>query len=118
MVGIEYVAVRLFGRSVGLAVFSLAVYVILAYWIPHNFHANPIFTPLARLAEQYAGGVALVMLGCAFFSALISGYWYWQWMSGETPSCPRCGMMMKQRTGHRGFFWGCIRYPACRGTQD
>lgn len=33
------------------------------------------------------------------------------------PSCPRCGSEMAHRTGVGGRpdFWGCTRYPACRG---
>lgn len=118
MVAVEYVALRLFGRPVALAICSLAAYLTLAYWIPHQIAASPMFKPVSSLAEQYAGAVALAVLVCALLSALISGYQYRQWMSGGIPSCPRCGMMMKQRTGRRGFFWGCIRYPACRGTTD
>jgi restriction system protein len=37
------------------------------------------------------------------------------------PSCPRCGAEMVERKASRGlnaghYFWGCTRYPACRGT--
>ena len=82
MVAVEYVAVRLFGRPVALAVCSLAAYLTLAYWIPHQVAASPIFKPVSSLAEQYAGAVALAVLVCALLSALISGYQYRQWMSG------------------------------------
>ena len=39
------------------------------------------------------------------------------------PSCPTCGSPMVQRTAKRGenagsLFWGCSRYPACRGTRS
>lgn len=34
-----------------------------------------------------------------------------------TPSCPRCGSTMRQRSGRYGRFWGCSRYPGCRGTR-
>nr|WP_237400649.1 topoisomerase DNA-binding C4 zinc finger domain-containing protein [Rhodovulum sulfidophilum] len=33
------------------------------------------------------------------------------------PSCPRCGSAMRQRSGRYGRFWGCSRYPSCRGTR-
>ena len=38
-----------------------------------------------------------------------------------TPKCPKCGSEMIRRTAHHGDnsgkdFWGCSRYPACRGT--
>lgn len=31
--------------------------------------------------------------------------------------CPICGSPMKLRNGSHGEFWGCIRYPDCRGTR-
>lgn len=43
-----------------------------------------------------------------------------QSVSGE-PVCPKCGAGMVKRTAKRGAnagnqFWGCSRYPECRGT--
>ena len=40
----------------------------------------------------------------------------------HTPSCPTCGSSMRRRTARRGLrsgraFWGCSRYPSCRGTR-
>lgn len=32
--------------------------------------------------------------------------------------CPDCGSSMKSRTGGFGTFWGCVKYPGCRGTRD
>jgi restriction system protein len=42
-------------------------------------------------------------------------------VTSATPACPRCGGAMVTRTAGRGFsagqqFWGCTRYPRCRGT--
>lgn len=34
-----------------------------------------------------------------------------------TPTCPRCGSPMWLRSGRYGQFWGCSRYPGCRGTR-
>ena len=31
---------------------------------------------------------------------------------------PGCGSEMKLRRGRYGRFWGCSKYPACRGTRD
>lgn len=38
-------------------------------------------------------------------------------------SCPKCGSEMRQRTAKHGAnagqpFWGCVRFPACRGTRS
>lgn len=32
-------------------------------------------------------------------------------------SCPECSSIMKIRNGPHGKFFGCIRFPACRGTR-
>lgn len=39
-------------------------------------------------------------------------------VSSGIPSCPRCGMSMVQRRNRRNGnkFWGCISFPACKGT--
>ncbi len=34
------------------------------------------------------------------------------------PSCPKCGNPMTPRSGKHGDFWGCTRYPKCKGTLD
>ncbi len=34
-----------------------------------------------------------------------------------TPTCPRCGSPMRRCSGRYGQFWGCSRYPGCRGTR-
>ncbi|CCR35341.1 DNA topoisomerase III [Salmonella enterica] len=33
-----------------------------------------------------------------------------------SPPCPVCGGKMRQRKGDRGAFWGCLRYPECKGV--
>lgn len=35
----------------------------------------------------------------------------------SVPNCPRCGAPMRLRSGRYGRFWGCSRYPGCRGTR-
>lgn len=32
------------------------------------------------------------------------------------PSCPKCGNRMVKRNGRLGEFWGCSKYPSCKGT--
>lgn len=44
-------------------------------------------------------------------------------VSGGVPSCPRCGSRMIRRTARRGTragqkFWGCSRYPSCKGVRN
>jgi len=37
-----------------------------------------------------------------------------------TPACPRCGsgMVMRTRRSDGGKFWGCPKFPACKGIRD
>ncbi len=40
-----------------------------------------------------------------------------------SPTCPECGGAMVTRTARRGRnaggrFWGCLKYPKCKGTVD
>ena len=40
----------------------------------------------------------------------------------DIPTCPLCSSPMKERVARRGAdagsrFWGCSRYPACKGTR-
>lgn len=34
------------------------------------------------------------------------------------PKCPHCSSTMVKRKGKKGAFWGCSRFPKCRGTRD
>lgn len=36
----------------------------------------------------------------------------------SVPRCPDCTGPMSERDGRRGPFWGCLEYPACRGTRE
>jgi restriction system protein len=40
-------------------------------------------------------------------------------ISATTPDCPSCGAPMIKRANHRTreAFWGCPKYPGCRGTR-
>ena len=43
-------------------------------------------------------------------------------ISATTPSCPQCGSTMVRRKARKGAnagneFWGCSRFPACRGVR-
>lgn len=39
-------------------------------------------------------------------------------VTSGTPSCPKCGATMRRRSGRHGQFWGCSRYPGCKGTRN
>ena len=37
---------------------------------------------------------------------------------GPQPTCPKCGSPMALRSGPYGQFYGCTRYPSCKGKLD
>lgn len=37
---------------------------------------------------------------------------------GDAPLCPKCDTPMVQRNSDRGAFWGCPKYPECKGTRN
>jgi hypothetical protein len=37
--------------------------------------------------------------------------------SSSTSTCPKCGASMVRRSGKYGSFYGCSRYPYCKGTK-
>jgi hypothetical protein len=41
-------------------------------------------------------------------------------LKADTPACPKCGAAMYQRFNlqTRRMQWGCIQYPACKGTRE
>lgn len=38
--------------------------------------------------------------------------------AGESYPCPKCGAELRVRKGPKGMFWGCSKYPACKGTAE
>jgi len=38
--------------------------------------------------------------------------------SATPPTCPECSAPMRRRSGKRGDFWSCSRYPDCRATRN
>lgn len=36
----------------------------------------------------------------------------------DTPTCPACRAGMVRRNSPKGAFWGCSRYPNCKGTRE
>lgn len=36
----------------------------------------------------------------------------------EETLCPDCGGKMLSRSSQYGVFWGCLKYPECKGTRD
>lgn len=109
---------RLFGKPVFMAFLSPLIYWFFAYWLPQRFEANLILKHLGSISHDYAGLLSIAVFAYAMLLWLYRVYKYQQYIDGKTPSCPRCGMMTQARYGRYGSFWGCMRYPSCRGTED
>lgn len=118
MLTINTLEMRLFTKPIAIAAMSPVAYVALAYWVPHQLGVSQIFKYVVEVAQNYAGTASLGVLAWASLVFLYRVYEIWQWENGYTPCCPRCGMMMRERSGRYGWFWGCIRYPSCRVTVD
>lgn len=118
MLSINVFTARLFGKPIAIAVGSVLLYAALTYWVPRQLEANWMFKPLAEVAQSYAGTVSLAVLAYSLLLFLYATYEYWSWINGYSPSCPHCGLLMRKRNGRYGLFWGCLRYPSCRGTED
>ena len=39
-------------------------------------------------------------------------------MTIENVKCPECDGEMVSRSGKFGVFWGCKKFPECKGTRD
>jgi restriction system protein len=101
------------------------------YGVQHSMHAaHATFVALGRYtpdAEAFAAqtGVTLVD-GEQLLSIIRAGLGdaalvLPQPPPLQAPSCPECTSVMVRRTAQRGAlaghdFWGCTRYPGCRGT--
>lgn len=64
-------------------------------------------------------GRALLQLIC---EVQVSGRVISSAVSADTVTCPKCGSAMLQRIAKQGAnagkpFWGCVRFPACRGIR-
>ena len=39
-----------------------------------------------------------------------------KWEESLGPQCPKCGSPTVERNGKESKFWGCCRFPTCRGS--
>jgi restriction system protein len=91
-----------------------------------------VFTADAR---QFAQGKNIELIDGTALRALVDGIELWELIAENvkssqpvqmarptSPSCPLCGGAMVKRSARRGAnagntFWGCYRFPKCRGTR-
>lgn len=77
-------------------------------------------------AKRFADGRAIELVSTEFVLALIgdtNSQDHPRVSVQANPSCPKCGSLMVRRTAKRGenvgsSFWGCSRYPGCRGVRE
>lgn len=115
-------------RSVGVAIVRELFGVMAAEGAVGGFVvASGAFTEEAR---RFAEGRAIELVGTDTLLALIQASSRLAASASVAPAaatasepvCPQCASPMVQRTAKRGStagekFWGCARYPVCRGTR-
>ncbi len=75
-------------------------------------------------AREFAAGRNITLIDGPALRSLIGGIQPTQAAKQPAaPACPQCGSDMVRRTAKRGAnaggsFWGCSKYPACRGVRD
>ena len=73
-------------------------------------------------ATEFVQGKPIVLMSATELVSLaesINEKQVTQEIQEDPPSCPIpvCGSPMVRRTGKFGAFWGCARYPSCKGTR-
>ncbi len=73
-------------------------------------------------ALRFAEGRSIELVATEKVLSMISGTAPANSLAADTPCCPACGQSMVMRTSKRGQnsgsrFWGCPRYPQCKGTR-
>lgn len=87
------------------------------------FVTSGTFTPDAI---AFARGKSLELVDGSALAKLVEGVQAsrpTQRSTATSPACPKCGGEMVQRVAKRGAnagksFWGCLRYPQCRGVRN
>ena len=84
------------------------------------FVTTGVFTDAAKVFGKQAGLVLIAGNELVEMLDVAEGNPHGELAPTSDPICPQCGSPMKRRTAtkgvHRGEpFWGCSRFPACRG---
>ncbi len=72
-------------------------------------------------AKEFAAGRNITLMDGQALRSLIGGVEIPRAAAPATPPCPKCGSSMVRRTAKQGAnagqdFWGCSRFPSCRGV--
>ena len=73
-----------------------------------------------QAAKEFAAANGIILYAADTLITLIDGFGVSQFSELQNPDvkrCPRCDTLMVLRKGATPF-WGCTRYPRCRGTID
>jgi len=89
-------------------------------WItnPKRAAYNRVYNRTTFKADSLIALVVVLVLGAivaivkAFFNSASSPS-----ITPDTNICPRCSSTMILRNGRNGNFYGCSRFPRCRGTR-
>ena len=118
-------------------ILSGIVYVLLKEVAPQLCHGNKVLGPIMQAlpgVAWMAGAMLLVFAGLNLYvrmlkaigqrsrkAAVVRHACNAETAPAAAPPCPACNGTMVQRTARQGAnagrdFWGCSRYPECRGT--
>jgi hypothetical protein len=112
---IERCLEAVYGREMGNG-YTLAVFTGIEYGVSRKKGKDAI-----RVALMHSGKVLTslphVKRVTTWKENLTERLRSWRSMASDQP-CPDCGGLLVLRRSKRGSFYGCAKYPACRGKRE
>jgi hypothetical protein len=106
--GYIIIIVRLFRIAISVLVLGVALYLLLAWYIPSHFQGMQLLEGLVSLAEGYAlpigGGFFVIAVLLAIPPILLLR----RWRRGEEDMCEICGGPVEERSGRYGPYVKCL----------
>jgi len=104
-----------YGRDMGRG-YTLAVYTGIEDGVSRRKGADAI-----RVALMHSGKVLTSLPHVkrveSWKENLTERFRNWRTMASDQP-CPDCGGLLVLRRSKRGQFYGCAKYPVCKGTRE
>ncbi len=106
--GYFIIIVRLFRIAISLLVLGVALYVMLAWYIPDHFQGVQLLDGLVPLAAGYALPVGGIFLALALLFAIPPILFVRRWQRGEEEMCANCGGPVEELSGKYGPYVKCL----------
>lgn len=88
-------------------------------YIKDEIDANPVWKLAWRLSEVDNDNAPIGWFKyCIIARWLLDTFDVTEKPLYDNVKCPECYGKMVSRKGQYGTFWGCAKYPECRGTRD